>query len=867
MKIFTKKGILQKTILVILTVLCINFIVPTYSHADFGGALLSPVVDLFCSLGDVVINLLQRCMTGEWGSSDLDFSFNTFMVEDDEFPPEGYVQPEGTSNTTITMNIDKGQKDEFERGWLGLSNKYHIPVATYSPEQIFSGNVAGLDINFINPNTAKFGENSSAAKLQVVIAQWYVALRNLAIVGLLSVLVYVGIRIIISSSSNDKAKYKQMLMDWLIALCLLFFLHYIMSFIVTMTESIVEAIGGNGQNTITVNVQTAANTPQTFKTNLLGLARFKTQYADIGRKVTFLIFYIGLVAYTVYFTYVYLKRMLMIAFLTIIAPLVALTYPLDKISDGKAQAFNMWLKEYMFNAILQPFHLVIYMVIVGSAMDLAQNNIVYSLAALAFIIPAEKILRNMFGFNKAGAGTMSALTGFTAGSMASKFIKGGKSSSAVKGGNSVDASNENKKPRYEKTHGTDGLEKFPINKQNEVPEHKPESMGGENQNTGGEDQNAEAVRRGAQAFEEQEKERELELERNLGLEQPEESNKQLEESKNLQAQQESKNLEKERAKQRNHPIRNIVSAHGGGKRIMKNAVRTLGRGAKFTAKAAITAGGVAAGIGVGLASGHGVSGVLAGATAGKALGSRMGGAIVNAPQNIAKAGSKVAAKYRDEVDIARGNTKKNDEYKARAFMKDNATDQYIRDKWTSSHNGQAPSAKDMKSEREKVQKYANEGMTDIAQIYRARKAEEFGISESESAKIALLAQDRKIDSKVLGDEKQFKQRKEDFIQEFMDKGLSEEQATERADHILNVMKAQVGQRHNLGKGKASTKPIKPVGPTKEPKDSNVKDTTKIRTPHTSTPKVTTTKTNNQATRGSRAPRSTNPNLKNPRNRE
>lgn len=34
-----------------------------------------------------------------------------------------------------------------------------------------------------------------------------------------------------------------------------------------------------------------------------------------------------------------------------IAPLVALTYPIDKVKDGKAQAFDMWFKEYTMNAI------------------------------------------------------------------------------------------------------------------------------------------------------------------------------------------------------------------------------------------------------------------------------------------------------------------------------------------------------------------------------------------------------------------------------------------------------------------------------------------------------------------------------------
>ena len=72
------------------------------------------------------------------------------------------------------------------------------------------------------------------------------------------------------------------------------------------------------------------------------------------------IMYLIIVGYTVTFTIVYLKRLLTMAFLTLIAPAVALTYPIDKMNDGQTQAFNSWLKEYIFNALIQPFHLIIY---------------------------------------------------------------------------------------------------------------------------------------------------------------------------------------------------------------------------------------------------------------------------------------------------------------------------------------------------------------------------------------------------------------------------------------------------------------------------------------------------------------------------
>lgn len=84
----------------------------------------------------------------------------------------------------------------------------------------------------VTGTSAPTGElKSPANELKTYIAGWYKTLRNLALVILLSILVYVGIRIMLSSVASDKAKYKQMLGDWVVAVCLLFLMHYIMSFL------------------------------------------------------------------------------------------------------------------------------------------------------------------------------------------------------------------------------------------------------------------------------------------------------------------------------------------------------------------------------------------------------------------------------------------------------------------------------------------------------------------------------------------------------------------------------------------------------------------------------------------------------------
>ena len=140
------------------------------------------------------------------------------------------------------------------------------------------------------------------------------------------------------------------------------------------------------------------------------------------------------------------------AFLTIIAPLVAITYPIDKMNDGKAQAFDLWLKEYIFNLLIQPMHLILYIVLVGSAMKFAAHNIFYAVIALGFIASAEKLLRRFFGFEKANTPGMFAGPAGTALMMSglSKLMHRppqGKLGSGGRNGNSNDSEEKVKAPK------------------------------------------------------------------------------------------------------------------------------------------------------------------------------------------------------------------------------------------------------------------------------------------------------------------------------------------------------------------------------------------------------------------------------------
>lgn len=536
MKFYTEKTITNKIIIALVIVTLLNFICPNISSASIGGILFEPIKDILLVIADGVMSIVQAMIYG----TNLSVSFLTIKHKDAWKPTaDGIITGIVTAVTLIVIVVATGglalgaiigiAATSAFAGYVvtqvnanAIPPTFKLPIFLLTPEAMFANEVPLLDVNFfsetrdglitdadgnkyietITQTGQKIKMKSTALELRPTISKWYFALRNLAIVALLSILVYIGIRILISSSADDKAKYKQRMVDWLVAMCLLFFMHYIMAFAVKMTEEIIKAVNSvndpyyitfgdsdsklkdykyeagsgdsEGKNIFNVsdglgktlhdnNIITDYNGKYIFMwpTNLTGKARIELQLEptddltedDIEmRQFGYTVIYLALVMYTILFLFRYLKRVMMLAFLTIIAPLMAMTYPLDKLQDGSAQGFNTWLKEYIFNLLIQPVHLILYTVLIGASMDLIADNIVFALAALGFILQAEKILRKFFGFEKAstvagGSALGGALAMQGINQMSKLLGKGGKGGKGGKSGGGENGNNGETNPK------------------------------------------------------------------------------------------------------------------------------------------------------------------------------------------------------------------------------------------------------------------------------------------------------------------------------------------------------------------------------------------------------------------------------------
>ena len=663
MKFITSKdSIARKIVIVLLIALTLTFaIVPNYSvyatevlESDdlpdesftIGGTLLQQLIQLVDGIADIVMGALNKFMVGADG-------FTSAMLEKDDVNignEKSWLYAGNVADDKVDFEFGDGTIDT---SWFG-GKKYSIPNFLYSPEAIFSNNIASLDVNFLNPNTYVSVSNSEEANtaaisgagengLQKIIANWYISFRNIAIVGLLSVLIYLGIRILISSTAADKAKYKENLQNWVVALCLVFFMHYIMSGLLMITDKVTELFDSTANNSITVLVDDGHIK---FRTNLIGYIRFSAQSKSTYNTVAYSLLYLILVIYTVVFTFMYFKRFLYMAFLTMIAPLVALTYPIDKAGDGKAQAFNMWFKEYVMHLVLQPVHLILYVALVSSAMDLVKNNMIYGIVAIGFLIPAENLIKKMFNLNKAE--TTSGIGSFAGGALTMQGLNkvasaiGGRKSKENSGSGKSSESNEVSNNRI-RTQDRSFLQSFGNDNNRQNPQLTNEQINNnqeDNEQTNVNSQDPERQR--------MMEDRERTNDENVSEFDREESEQQLGiMNDNMRDGVNPDNGQPDRIRENN--LHQPIQANKGWKRkrALKGAKKAL-KGAYKGAKILTTVGGAAGGALVGVAAGAATgdaSKVFTYASAGALAGKTIGGAVSNLPEKVTKKGTDIRDSY------------------------------------------------------------------------------------------------------------------------------------------------------------------------------------------------------------------------------
>lgn len=269
-------------------------------------------------------------------------------------------------------------------------------------EKIIFNEVPIFDINIFDFNEAggKALTNNTEGENVIIslrknIAIWYAAFRNLVIAILFVILIYLGIRMAITSIAEEKAHYKKMLVDWFISFVIVMVIHYFLVIVLGLNDHIIKALKESVQSTDIGSVY------EKVKELAYGSVKFTEGWYGT-------IMYIALIWFMVKFAWKYAKRMLTGYILIMLSPLVAISYALDKIRDNKAQSLGKWMKEIAYTILIQAVHCLIYVTFVSGIIAqiiAGESNIlqvigvtVLLVIAIKFMETAENIFKTIFGF-------------------------------------------------------------------------------------------------------------------------------------------------------------------------------------------------------------------------------------------------------------------------------------------------------------------------------------------------------------------------------------------------------------------------------------------------------------------------------------
>lgn len=266
-------------------------------------------------------------------------------------------------------------------------DKYSI----FTIQDMLFGKFYLFDINFFNTESVDDVNSKIVNNIKENVAIWYIAVRNIAIVGSALIIIYIAVRLAIAISGGkaaERARYNKMITSWLIGLILIFVLQYLVRILFYFSSVIINFI-----NNIVEEGTTEANMEK-----IILVDSWNNIASQKGmNKLIYVILYWALVYYQLKFFLMYAKRSLETFFLMIISPLVCMLYPIDFIGDGRSQSFQVWLKTLLGYIVLQPIHLCIYAVFMASASEISTQAPLVGIVFFAALSNGEKIVKSLFG--------------------------------------------------------------------------------------------------------------------------------------------------------------------------------------------------------------------------------------------------------------------------------------------------------------------------------------------------------------------------------------------------------------------------------------------------------------------------------------
>lgn len=376
----------------------------SFSGTSSVGNILAWLFNLISQLVDYIVGFLTmiiKVVIIGWANIFVNIvtdALDAITGEAVEAPVQEEGGTDGNSVSNTTTNTTTGDTaDTYEDQSILDNDNLYTPTSTeLQPEgddkltvdKIIFNQVPLLDVNVFTDTAAGYTlkEDSSLLIIRDSVATWYYIIRNVTIAVMLVILIYVGIRMALSTIASEKAQYQRMLVSWLVGFIIIFVIHYFLLLVLNINSTILGWITGAQDNL-------------GYEDSIYETVRTKAYEIKFSSGMVGTILYIVLIILMLKFLYIYLKRFLAVCILIVMAPMMGASYAISKVRTGKAKAFTRWMKDYTLLVLIQSVHALIYTCFVTVVLQLTNESIagiVLALIVMNFMLKASDIFTGIF---------------------------------------------------------------------------------------------------------------------------------------------------------------------------------------------------------------------------------------------------------------------------------------------------------------------------------------------------------------------------------------------------------------------------------------------------------------------------------------
>ena len=269
-------------------------------------------------------------------------------------------------------------------------------------EDVIFNNVPVLDVDIFDVDLQKYidsgryeneaeAQSTSVVLIKKNIAIWYFTIRNVVIIIMLFLLIYLGIRLAVATTGEKKAQYKELIKAWAMGFIVIFLIHFFMILVIDV-------------NNILVEIMEDALKSETMKlypdsTSIYDTIRTRAYSLKLSEGVPGTIIYMVLIYFLVRFLFIYIKRYFAVNILALMGPVIGAKYAFDKIQKGKTTSLSNWMFDFALNVLIQSVHGILYTVYITMALQFSATSLpgfILALVMLNFIFKAENLFLKIF---------------------------------------------------------------------------------------------------------------------------------------------------------------------------------------------------------------------------------------------------------------------------------------------------------------------------------------------------------------------------------------------------------------------------------------------------------------------------------------